>query len=445
MKKNLLLLLVLAGLGAFVYFYEIKGGEERKEAEALEESLLRVEDSDISGIEVRRPESPTIDLDRSGDRWRLTGPVQSSVDRFVVDALVRDLTSAKRIRALEDVEGKLEEFGLSEPRMTLAVEAGDRELVVNLGDEDYTGSQIYAQLEGEDKVFITSKSVFTSADKPVKDWRSKTVLDYNQEDVQVVELERPEGSLRLEKTEGRWRITEPIEDLGDESVISSLLSTVKYARIEDFVVEEAEEEDLAEHGLNSPTYELKVKLAGGDQWQTLQLGEKTGEQYYARDPSRRNIFTVRASLTDNLDKPVDDFRDKKIIDVKQADLDRVVVQRGDNVIEIRREGDGFVMTRPEAEKGKPTAPYKFWYPITDIRFEQLDDGPSGQNDPRFQAPDIRLEVTTRDGATRAYEFVKDNGTHRARKVDEGRSGTISLTDFEKLKLEAPSLATPSQG
>ncbi len=443
MKRIILLLTVFAGLGAYVYFYEIKGGEEREAAAKRDESLLRLEQAEITAFTVERPGSEPIRLSRSGDQWRVASPVDASVDRFVVDALARDAASAPRLHALEEVAEKLGEYGLDDPKLQLTIEAGGRQQVVRFGRQDYTGNNVYVQLEGDEKVYVTSKVLLSSANKDLKEWRSKSVLDFDQDQIQVVELQRPQGTLRVERIDGQWQLTQPIRDPADDSVVSSLLSAVRYARIEDFVEEEVSPEGGARYGLDRPQFELRLKPADRDEWQTLRVGSKTKEQYYARDSRRRTVFTIRSSVTENFQKPLEYFRDKKIVKASQAELDRFVLTWGEKLIEIRRDGDRFTITQPESQKGAETQAYKFWYPVTDIKFEQLDDGKSGSEDPRFARPDIRLELTLRDGSTRNFEFVQQGTSHRARKLEDGRSGTISSTDFEKLKMEAPSLVTPA--
>ena len=82
--------MAFAALGAFVYFYEIKGGEERDQAKALEEKLLKVEEDDLQVIEVRLPNDAPIRLERRSGDWRLEAPVRGGVDRFAVEALTRE-------------------------------------------------------------------------------------------------------------------------------------------------------------------------------------------------------------------------------------------------------------------------------------------------------------------------------------------------------------------
>ena len=58
-KGTLILLLVCIGIGCFIYFYEIKGGEEREKAKEAESRFWMIEGKDIQQIELPTPEGPT--------------------------------------------------------------------------------------------------------------------------------------------------------------------------------------------------------------------------------------------------------------------------------------------------------------------------------------------------------------------------------------------------
>src|SRR5690606_2029116 len=123
MKKLVILLIIFLGLGAFVYFYEIGGEEERKRAQELEESLFRIEQDQIEEIEIVRPETQsTIVLRKEGDTWSIEQPINAPADQSAVDSLLSRIANAKRDRTFESEEVDSEdEYGLDQPRLELRV------------------------------------------------------------------------------------------------------------------------------------------------------------------------------------------------------------------------------------------------------------------------------------------------------------------------------------
>ena len=437
MKKVGILFSLFAALALFVYFYEIEGEEARQEAQEREESLLRIKEAEITGVTIERGEDAPIELTRTESSWNLVAPIETGVDRFVVDGLARDLAGAKRDRTLEAAGAQASEYGLEPPRLRLRVglEAGDRFL--RIGDDDYSGSKIYVQIEGSDDVYLIAKSLLTSADKDLMQWRDKSVLEFDQESVQAVEVVRDGETIRLERREKEWFLTQPLQEQADSSFISSLLSGIKYARAEKFL-DGVDQDQLEPYGLDQPRLVLRIRQEGEEDWRVLEIGRAEEETLTARDASREIVFEIKSSVTEKLEKSVWDYRYKQIVDLEQEEVDRVQI-RGREEIWIQREGEDFTIHEPEEQRGQKTAVYKFWYPLSEIKFAAIDDALSGSEDPRFLEPSIAVDITLKDGTVRQLQFSQQDEQYFARLLGSGRSGRITKEDFEKLQLEAANL------
>ncbi len=232
MKKVGILFALFAGLALFVYFYEIQGEEVREQAQEREESLLRIEEDEITGMTIERGEDAPVEMTRNESSWNLVAPIETGVDRFVVDGLARELAGAKRDRTLEDAGAKASEYGLESPRLRLRVglEAGDRFL--RIGNDDYSGSKVYAQIEGSEDVHLIAKGLLTSADKELMEWRNKSVLEFEQEKAQVVEVVQGSETIRVEQREKKWFLTQPLQEQADSEfcLLSSFRDQVRSSR-----------------------------------------------------------------------------------------------------------------------------------------------------------------------------------------------------------------------
>ena len=109
-----ILALVAAGLGLFVYFYEIEGEVGRK---AAEDDANRVhaglDAGDIEAIAFETRDDVFARFERRGGRWWLVAPLESEADGPALDAIagaLADLPRAGTIGATEDLAG----FGLGE-------------------------------------------------------------------------------------------------------------------------------------------------------------------------------------------------------------------------------------------------------------------------------------------------------------------------------------------
>ena len=71
-------------LGLFVYFYEIKGGKVREEEKRKETLVFDVKDTDISWVEILRPGSEPLKVEKIGEgeeaSWRIVKPIETRAD-----------------------------------------------------------------------------------------------------------------------------------------------------------------------------------------------------------------------------------------------------------------------------------------------------------------------------------------------------------------------------
>ncbi len=97
-RNTLMLLVLTVAVGAYVYFYEIKGGEKREKEKEAAGKLLDVKKDSVSAITLK-PDG--VELKKTGGKWELMAPVQYQADEGTVNSLLYSLESAKRDR--EDI------------------------------------------------------------------------------------------------------------------------------------------------------------------------------------------------------------------------------------------------------------------------------------------------------------------------------------------------------
>ena len=435
MKKIGILFVAFLALVLWVYFYEIEGEKTRQAAQEREESLLRLEQDQISSVRMDRPGQDPVLLEKIGEGWALKAPLEAPADKTTVESLVRDLGTARIDRTFAEVGAEPTEFGLAEPRLKLAVEAGDVSRVLSVGNDDFTGSKVYVQLEGESQVHLVSDRLFTTADKKLMDWREKKVVSMERDKVAAIEIFRASEKLRLKKEEGKWILESPLQEAADESAVSGLLSSLEFAEAKQFVTEESDEP--GRYGLEKPQLRVRFQHEGQDQWETLELGnefEGAEDQYLARNPARSPVFSIAKEVRDKLVQELWEFRDKDVIDADQDEVAAIVVTIGDQEISARREDFKWILEKPEEQKGKEALAYKFWYPMDDIKFESIDaDSVEAGTD--LPAPQVRVRIELKDGSVRNFQFAREGERYVARKMESGRTGAISREAFEKIQFK----------
>ncbi len=432
MKKIGILLTVFLALVAFVYFYEIVGGREREKARSLEESLLRAQQEEITIVEILRLQGERIVLSKEGEQWMLKEPLETSADQSTVDVLLRDLSQAIRDRTFPEGGTRLEEYGLHEPPMTLKIQTDGKEQTLLIGKKEFTGNQVYVRFQGEPEVFLTSQVLFSTAGKELMEWRDKKVLVINRDRIQSIEVINSANTIRIIRQDEEWHLEAPIQERADQNAVSSLLSTVESGEAQEFVSDDPQE--LQSYGLDPPTATIRVQHEEEDDWRALELGQRKGEHSLARNPERGSVFTVGQEIFEKLNQDVLAFRDKGVVDVEQEQIAGVVIHRKEDAeIALRYEDYKWIVEAPDAQKDQEALAYKFWYPITEIRFTSIQDKESELLN--FPEPDVEVIVTLNDGSQRTFVFAGGGDRYLAQKVESGRQGTISQEDFEKLQFK----------
>ncbi len=434
MKKVIVLGVIFAALLGFVYFYVIQGEKKREEAKQKEESLLKLEENQaVIQLEITRPAAgTTLAVQKSGNDWVLRKPIETPADPSTVDGFVSALKSAKIERTFEKVTPQdLEKYGLSSPRAVVKLDAGKEKRTLKVGSDDFTGNQVYVQVEGKPDVYLTSDYLYNSLDKELKDWRSRKALAFDRNAAQVVEIIRPTDTVRLRKEGEKWILESPIRDAGDEGTVSGVLSALEFAEAQKFVVEEAA--DLAPFGLDKPEVTVRIREQGKDSWRTLQIGKKEGEQYLARSLDRTPVFTLQPDLREKLVQPAAEFRDKSVVDVPQDQVAEISFRRGQSEVVVKQQPDGkWLVQKPDAVKGKEAMSYKFWYPLTDIKFQVADEKAPP---PVLAKADVQVVVTLKNGSKRSFDFGQVGDEYVARKNEGGRQGKITKEAYDGLQFK----------
>ena len=90
LKTNLVISVFFIALLGFVYFYEIKGGEERRVEAERDRQLLDFSDHEVHRLTIDRGDTLLV-LEHQDDVWLLTSPVDTDADVVAVERYLRTL------------------------------------------------------------------------------------------------------------------------------------------------------------------------------------------------------------------------------------------------------------------------------------------------------------------------------------------------------------------
>jgi len=418
MKKSTLIVVVIAAaLGAFVYFYDSKLAAGPPSDEASWKPAFTITVGDVSGFTIANKSNPApIVFAKQGSNWNITQPIAASADQSSVSGIVSDLASDKIERSFSPTDS-LSKYGLDPAAVTISFEAKGAKHTLKLGDKDFSSSLVYAQVNASKQIGMIPISLLDETSKPLLQLRDRDVLQLNGADISGVALKNPSGDLALTKDASGWKITKPKPSDADQSAADSLISSLDSAKFSAVVSENSPgtAKDLAPYGLAHPDVSLDLTAKGGKQFQLL-IGKGTAkdtkDNYYARDASRPMIFQVDSGLYDSLNKKFFDLRDKSILHFDAANISLVEIKNSSGTIQCSQgKNDEWTMVQPVADKGKSIQSWKVLDPLQNARATAIYDSPSPAILAHLAKPEIVVTLTDKSGKVTTVSIsaeVKDS-------------------------------------
>ncbi len=408
MKRNTLILLLIAlGLGLAVYFLEYKPGKPRDEEEKSSKPAWEVKREEIASIELRR-NGETILFRQDGDKWVIEAPLKAAAGESAINSLVNDLTSPQVEREFAASTEDLKGFGLDPAAIRLEMKLKNgQSKVIEIGAKDVIGNSAYARLGGGSNgglnVSMIGLSLLTSSDKPLSEFRDRTLIGGTQTDLSQATFVNSSGSFELTRENDVWRITRPAAIDADESEISTLLSGITSAEASEFVSEN--DAEAAKFGLDQPGTVFTTKLTSGTQ-KSISIGARVGDDYYARVSDKPQIFKVTASLFDKLETKLFRLKSKAFIKVSEDELSEVRLKNPNLTLVAQHSTDGKWLIRQPVDKKEKEANASIFLDPLETRASEIIEKPDAAISVLLAAPAVELRLTGKDAKSTTIRISK---------------------------------------
>jgi hypothetical protein len=440
-KKSTLIVLLVAILGgAAVYYFDWQRGQ-KEAAKAVEDKskpAFTAQSGDISALTISYPadaKSQTIQMEKRGDSWEITQPIQTGADEPSVEGIVEELATARVSQTEPGAPDRLKAYGLEPPAVLLDFQLKNgTKHSLKLGKKDFTGVSVYAVADNAKDVALLPESLLVSVDKPLQELRDRAVLHIASDQVNSFELKNGTREVAAKGKDGDWRFSKPAATGGDTEAISSLLTTVANAKMVTIASETAEK--LSSYGLTSPAITFTATDAKG-KTATLLVGKKEGDEYFARDASRPTIFRINQDLYKKLAENYGDLRDKRIVQFDPANISHVEVHNSNGAVELTRKNESeWIFDAPAEQKGKPASAEKLFSPLQLARAEEIFDHPPGDVAARLSKPAFEATLTDKSGKKITVQISKEVGGFVFARSSEGaaiyklKAQTLTDLDFK---------------
>jgi len=307
-RTTALLALVVAALGAFVYFYEIRGADQRVTAEDEAKRLFPgLAEQEIQVIELATSDGGRARIERTDEDWRMTAPIEFPADGFVADSLASSLAGLTSETVFDEPEAAAE-YGLDgEP--SLRFEVGGESRALRIGDKTPVGGNTYVALEDDPRVFAVTSFRANALSKTLKELRDPRILDFDRDAITSVEASWPGGRVSLARDETGWALTEPLAAAADEDALDALLSDLHFLRAEEFVDDPPVDDPL---GPGEPAFQIRLSSEGDDATAELVVGTRSDGQTRVAQGRNGALYRIAEDRLDDLPRSVNEYRDKQL-------------------------------------------------------------------------------------------------------------------------------------
>jgi hypothetical protein len=338
LKSTLALLVVLIGLGAYIYFVTSKqpdGGTGQAKVFAalatdkIDELKMKAQSGDVTTAK------------KESGAWQIVSPVTTKAAESEMSAITSALGQLEVVRVIDENPANLADFGLAPPRIEVEFKSDGKPAGhLLIGEKTPTGASLYARREDEKRVFLIAAYQESALNKSTFDLRDKTLVALARDQILGVDLTSGGKVVKLAKKDNEWRITSPINARADYSASEGVLGRVETAQMKSIVTENAGPADLKKYGLDKPQTSVSVNLAGSTH--VIAIGGKADDgSLYARDASKPTVVTVESSFADDLKKGVDDFRRRDAFEFRAFNANRADLSWAGKTLTLERvKGEG---------------------------------------------------------------------------------------------------------
>jgi hypothetical protein len=360
-RRNVLLLLVVGGLAAFLFLWERPRAERQKARAAEAARLFPVDAAAVDTLRLWRSDGSTVAA-RQGSDWLLLAPVQERAEEQTVQGLVNALTQASsdEIVIAEADSSVWPNFTLTPTSpgavlVQLATSGGGR-VGVWIGGDNPDESGVYVRRAGSHTIELASQSLGNLGRLTFQGLRRYQLFEVARDSVEWLKVTATAGGWSARRTpRGLWFTEETPPRQLKRYEIELLVHDLASQRIQAYVEDAVPEPRWAAYGLHAPVLDLSFAARGQPAGpRRVRIGNETEEHaWFARRDTLRSVLRLSGPLLETAARPLSRLLESNPIPDNYARLDSIAVRWLEGgTCTLVREGREFRLRPPEGWQGE---------------------------------------------------------------------------------------------
>ncbi|MBS1260924.1 MAG: hypothetical protein MAG453_00240 [Calditrichaeota bacterium] len=298
MKMKQLLILVGVVIVLWVIFVLL---EQSSVPTAEESYLVEIDTTTIDEVEIMRG-GQTVTLERRGDGWYLTNPIEYRANPRYVSQMLEKLTEMRIESEVTSSKDRWSEFEVDTAGVALTVREDSVETRLVLGKAADSYRQSYARLADEETVYLVNGTYKTTLSRSAENWRDRSIFPHQQHDIVTIETDE----YSLYRDGDNWTMTVDGDTVAvDKPKAVRVQSAISRMRTSEF----PEPADYETVDWAHPDATLRVGLEWGDEVPIrFYLDPENERRYYVRYGDERTVYLVYEGVYNQVFKSPDDLK-----------------------------------------------------------------------------------------------------------------------------------------
>ena len=279
MTRNMYILLGIVAVLVVVAYLVMQKPGERSARGDTEGNLVTLDSLAVNKIEIKSPTAKIV-LEKKGVEWYLTEPLSYRADQSNVASLIHE---SKNLEVKSIVSNKPEKHSLFQVDSTGTTvrifEGGAEKASFIIGKTGTSYSESYARRTHSDDVALISGAMSYVFNRPVKEWRDRTILTVPKERINEVTFRYGDTTFTLAFKDSTWMVG---KDSTQDWVVNGLLTSLSSLQADDFV-----------DTLLSPPPKITTQLSYAGAHVSFWY-IKTGDKYLVRSSSSPQWFEMQS-------------------------------------------------------------------------------------------------------------------------------------------------------
>jgi len=425
------LVVLLGGLAAYLFYVDAEKPVGESEDKP---KVFAVESDQIEALKISTIAGGVAELTKAADGWSLTSPQKLRADESEVTGITSNLASVTIQRVVDENPSNLGDYGLREPvaEVGFKTKGATAFKTLQIGTKTPTGSDLYAKIADDKKVFLVSGYLESTFNRTPFDLRDKKIISFDRDKVDRVEVRRGDAVISFAKANGEWRMAAPVAARADFGAVEGLISKLQSAQMTAVATEDPAE--FTKFGITPPVAE--VTIVSGSAKAAIAFGSKTPDNsVHVRDLSKSLVVTAPGDLFAEIEKAASEYRRKDVFEFRAFNLDRIEITRtGVTQVFEKLKGkgkDGADAWQNAGTKASVDATkFEAWLTrLSAVRAQSFADDKATTG---LEAPVGTVKATFDDGKkTETVTFGRAGAEVFAGRADEPGAARLDATEFDE--------------